>query len=107
MRLGASLHFGERQRRSDLQPRVAPQALPWVSASERTQPQRGCGGTARHPGRNPFRVEGHVCQRPRVVAALQPWAGGRNAVGVFVGERAGLKPESSSAFNTRAPLTNY
>lgn len=61
MRLGASLHFGERQRRSDLQPRVAPQALPWVSASERTQPQRGCGGTARHPGRNPFRVEGYSC----------------------------------------------
>ena len=50
-------------------------------APHNPQPQRGCGAFDGER-RNPFRV---VClferNHPKVAAARQPWAGGRNAVG--------------------------
>jgi len=49
----------ERQRRSVTEPRVAPQALPWVIwPPGHHQPQRGCDTTAlTHHGRNPVGVD--------------------------------------------------
>jgi hypothetical protein len=73
-----------------LQPRVAPQALPWVRAPrirptptglwlDRPPPVDPISARRRNPvgvdwrDRSPF---------PRVAAARQPWAGGQHAVGV-------------------------
>ena len=38
--LDSSRNFGERQRRSINQPRVVPEALPWVCCHDRTNPER-------------------------------------------------------------------
>ena len=72
------------QRGCAFQPRVATKSLPWdCGLPHSLQPQRGCG-MFDDKRSNPFRV---VCllerNRPRVAAARQPWAGGRNAVGVW------------------------
>lgn len=54
------------------------------------QPQRGCGGSTcapkpiPHLGRNPVGVDGSPPAFPMVGRPGQPWAGGRNAVGVCV-----------------------
>ncbi len=71
-----------RQRRYALQPRVARNELPLESAKNRIQPQRGLrprssfGGTALRLYPLWFSAQG----RP---AAGQPWAGGRNPVGIY------------------------
>jgi len=69
----------ERQRRSDSKPRVGATRLPWVKRPESSQPQRGCDLTAY--GRNPVGVE-LTCTIRTQGSLRQPWAGGRNAVGV-------------------------
>ena len=71
-----------RQRRYAFQPRVARKELPWEPSKKRIQPQRGLrpgsafGGTALRFDPLWFSPQG----RP---AAGQPWAGGRNPVGIF------------------------
>jgi len=73
---------GESQRDSVLQPKVGAARLPWVGASDGPQPQRGCGQRAPGRGRNPVGVV--LSFRDVTQGSLrQPWAGGRNAVGVL------------------------
>ncbi len=70
----------ERQWRSDSKPRVGATRLPWVKRPEYSQPQRGCGSMSAR-GHNPVGVE--LPRSIRTQGSLrQPWAGGRNAVGV-------------------------
>ncbi len=70
----------ERQRRSDSKPRVGATRLPWVKRPEYSQPQRGCGPMT-SLRRNPVGVE-IPCSIRTQGSLRQPWAGGRNAVGV-------------------------
>ena len=70
----------ERQRRSDPKPRVGAQRLPWVNPTESLQPQRGCAPSS--CGRNPVGVE-ILCYIRTQGSLRQPWAVGRNAVGVL------------------------
>jgi len=85
--MNSSLNFedtrpaaSERQRCSDSNPRVGATRLPWVKRPESSQPQRGCGPMSAL-GHNPVGVEFHCSIRTQG-SLRQPWAGGRNAVGV-------------------------
>jgi hypothetical protein len=70
----------ERQRRSDSTPRVGARRLPWEIRRASFQPQRGCDSLT-PIGRNPVGVE-LPCSIRTQGSLRQPWAGGRNAVGV-------------------------
>ncbi len=78
--IGATRILGECQRRSVLQPRVAA-GYPGFGWSRSGQPRRRCVQTA-FCRRNPVGVEKVSTDLPRVGAWRQPWALGRNAVGV-------------------------
>jgi len=71
----------ESQRDSAPKPRVARNELPWGIRRTSDQPQRGCvfGAWER---RNPFGVGSLSISLPRVVRDSQPWAGGRNPLGI-------------------------
>ena len=75
--------LGESQRDSGAKPRVARNELPWVVTTKNHEPQRGFGregvGLA---GRNPVGVGIYRDGTPRVARSSQPWAGGRNPVGI-------------------------
>ena len=76
------------QRDCDLQPKVARNELPWVIVEQISQPQRGCGNSvfvrrAGDVGHNPVGVVIFCGRFPRVARASQPWALGRNPVGIL------------------------
>ena len=60
------------------------------------QPQRGCGGLGSYDGRNPVGVVTRTARQLRVARGAQPWAGGRNSVGI----RAGGQTRSSQSVPT-------
>ena len=73
----------QRQRRCGPKPRVGArnERLPWEGTFVAVQPQRGCGAGGGNR-RNPVGVETVACITPRVARSSQPWAGGRNPVGI-------------------------
>ena len=73
----------QRQRRCVPKPRVGArnERLPWETVPICSQPQRGCGTTG-ESRRNPGGVETVTGIAPKVARASQPWAGGRNPVGI-------------------------
>ena len=78
--------FPESQRDSALQPRIATQELPWVMAHTLATTPTGLQPNMRGwvPVPQPRGGWEELCDRlPRVVPlAGQPWAGGRNPVGI-------------------------
>ena len=70
------------QRDCGTQPRVAKNELPWGHRSEMLQPQRGCGHRTSPQGSTPLGLMIFWALFPRVARASQPWALGRNPVGI-------------------------
>ena len=98
--LNSILPRRESQRDSDPKPRVARHELPWETAEILHQPQRGCA-FGPNERRNPLGVGFPSFLIPRVARASQPWAGGRNPVGIgrssytkSCGAQGGLRPAS-------------
>src|SRR5436309_359946 len=71
------------QRGCVFQPRVGPSAgLPWVGVAKVGLPQRGYGRSGSQSDLSLAQpCWGRICVLPKVAAARQPWALGRNPVG--------------------------
>ena len=86
-----------------LQPRVARHELPWVCPAYDFQPQRGCGPFRGSRGRvpQPFQGSNHRVRFPRVARSSQPWAWGRNPLGILRGlGRQQIRVTSSLSYRT-------
>ena len=86
-RMASCVGVFQSQRDCGLQPRVARNELPWVVVQQTLQPQPGCGhfvtGDGRGACQNPVGVVIFIGHFPRVARASQPWALGRNPVGIL------------------------
>ena len=77
-----------------LRPSVARNELPWVGRRKRILTPTGlcpesCAGQGNGLATTPLGLDASVGREPKVAPAAQPWAGGRNPVGILRDDRRG------------------